>query len=356
MKHKRKKKSINDGAKKVFEGLGGAFVTAGAVAGASYGLSKLLMKYAMDRDAPKFMENGRGAINGSAKKSSKNSAGGENAADIRNKLIEDAAERLIEADHEEVEIHGFDGTRLAGHWFKCENPERVIVAMHGWRSSWARDFCGIGDFLKASGCMVLYADERGQGGSDGDYMSFGVMERHDCVSWAEWAMEKTEGKLPIYLMGVSMGASTVLMASALNLPENVAGIIADCGYTSLRDIWKHVTEKNLHLSYRFHEPAIKRIFYKKLHISEREGSAVDAVKESKVPVLFIHGSDDMFVPVEMTYENYKACTAPKSLLIVPGAGHAMSYFTEPEKYGNALAAFWKKCDNIPVLSEDKNNM
>ena len=255
-------------------------------------------------------------------------------------------EELAGKELEEVEIESFDGTRLVGHWYPCENAEKVIVAMHGWRSSWYKDFGALSEYWHKRGCSVVFAEQRGQNKSGGEVMSFGILERRDCVEWAKWAQEKTEGKLPIYLMGVSMGAATVMMASCLELPENVKGIIADCGYTSPHDIWGSVTQNRFHIPYVLCRDRAERICLKRVKEGARAHTCPNALKNSKVPVMFVHGSDDKFVPIEMTYENYKACTADKRLLIVPGAEHGMSYMTDPEKYQEAMELFWKGCESV----------
>ena len=207
--------------------------------------------------------------------------------------------------------------RVSGHWQPCENAERVIIAMHGWRSSWYKDFGMISDFWRENHCSVLYVEQRAQGESEGEYMGFGLIERYDCLDWIRWANAHGCSRLPIYLCGVSMGASTVLMAAGLELPENVHGVMADCGYTSAHDIWKHVVKHNLHISYGGITASIASdICKKKINCGPKEYSCVEAMRNCKVPVLFVHGTDDHFVPIEMTYENYKACAAPKRLLVV----------------------------------------
>lgn len=256
-----------------------------------------------------------------------------------------AACKLEQSTCETVEIAAHDGTKLVGHWLSCENAKRVIIAMHGWRSSWTRDFGMIADFLHESGCSVLFAEQRGQNNSGGAYMGFGLMERYDCLDWARWINERTGAELPIYLCGVSMGASTVLMAGGLELPENVHGIIADCGYTSPHAIWKHVAENNLHLHYDdFVSGLANDICREKISIGSKDYSCTDAMANCKVPVLFVHGTDDDFVPIEMTYENFKACAAPKRLLVVPGAGHGMSYALDKAHYEQTLLQFWSEFD------------
>lgn len=258
--------------------------------------------------------------------------------------VQQAGQRLSAKPHTVIQIQSRDGIRLTGHWMPAQRPKRIVVAMHGWRSAWDNDFGMIADFLLQNDCSVLFAEQRGQGRSGGNYMGFGLMERYDCLDWVNWVNEETGGALPVYLCGISMGASTVLMASGLELPQNVRGILADCGYTSAVDIWKHVA-KTLHLSYGICGKPAGRLARKRLQMAMDAESCPQALARCRVPVLFVHGTDDRFVPVEMTYENYKACAAPKRLFIVPGAEHGMSYLIDPKGYESAVKAFWAEFDD-----------
>jgi fermentation-respiration switch protein FrsA (DUF1100 family) len=254
----------------------------------------------------------------------------------------EAGDALRQKDTEEVEIKSRDGLRLIGHWYPCENAKRVIIAMHGWRSAWYIDFGMLSDFWHKEGCSVLFAEQRAQNNSDGEYMSFGYMERYDCLDWIHWVNERTVRKYPVYLAGISMGASTVLMTSGLDVPDNVKGVVADCGFTSAYDIWCHVVKKNMKIPCGVFDRVIDRSCKMKLRINAKGITAITAMQKTKIPILFIHGTDDTFVPIRMTYENYKACSAPKELLVVPGAIHAQSYDKEKEKYEAAIRDFWEK--------------
>lgn len=260
------------------------------------------------------------------------------------RLRNETGERLRQMDSEAVETLGRGNVKLVGHWFAHPQPRRVIVAMHGWRSSWCKDFGLVIDFWLENGCSVLLAEQRGQGGSGGEYMGFGLLERHDCLAWVNWVNDRVSSSLPVYLCGVSMGAATVLMAAGLELPGNVRGIIADCGYSSPEAIWRHVAKDNLGLSYGTRSARANELCRKKIQVGIGDYSCVDAMAECEVPVLFVHGTDDRFVPIEMTYENYKACVAPKRLFVVPGAGHGMSYVLDPKGYQDAMLRFWKDFD------------
>lgn len=309
--------------------LAGATALAGGTAALT---TRYLMRMAFAREEPKLMKKAGGVISGSLVDE-----------DLHRSQTE-AAEKLEADAAETVEIIAADGTRLTGHWYPCEKPQRIVIAMHGWRSSWSRDFGMIAGFMHDSGCSVLFAEQRGQNNSGGDYMGFGVSERYDARDWVSWIIRKRSDTLPIYLCGVSMGATSVLMAANLGLPANVRGIIADCGFTSPDEICRHVAEDNLHLAYGLRERFISYAYNKRNKSGSFDCSTIDALRETKTPVLLIHGTEDHFVPIEMTYRNYIACAAPKRLLIVPGAGHGMSYLVDKDGYEAAVKSFWKEFD------------
>lgn len=243
---------------------------------------------------------------------------------------------------EKLTLTARDGTKLTGHLFRHKAAKRTVIAMHGWRSSWSKDFGMLADFLFENQCNVLFAEQRAQGNSEGSHITFGLLERYDCLDWVHLLNRLGFADLPIYLMGFSMGATTVLMCGGFSLPENVKGIIADCGFTSPADIWKHVARRKMHLTYGpLQRRLVKSMCRNVLRADPDSYSCARALQNCRVSVLFVHGAEDRFVPVEMTYENYKACVSPKQLLIVPGADHGMSYPTEPDRYRAALLQFWQ---------------
>ena len=319
--------------KMLLVGTGAAATAMTALTAGSYALSGYLLHMALDRQLPHGLEKSRARLTGES-------------ADftLLMEQLSISAHKLHGCGCATVHLTARDGTPLVGHWYENPNPKRILVAMHGWRSGWDQDFGFIAPFLHRAGCSVLYAEQRGQNASGGEHMTFGLLERQDCLDWANWVAAHTVPNLPVYLVGISMGATTVLMAAGLDLPPQVKGIVADCGFTSPHAIWQHVAEHNLHLNYSLHSPWVERLFKRRLQLSPREASTTEALAKSRVPVLLIHGSDDAFVPVTMTYENYKACVSPKELLIVPGAGHGMSYLTEKDRYEAVLLDFWQKYD------------
>ena len=321
-------------SKYLIAGASAAVAGVAAVGAAAYASTKQLVKIAMDRQQPKLMD----------REKTRDQIRGYLNCDAFLDGMMAGAEKLETTPHHTVTISSYDGQSLVGHWFECEKPQRIIIAMHGWRSCWSTDFGTIAPFWHENGCNVLYAEQRGQGSSGGAYIGFGMMERYDCIQWIQWVNSHWGQELPIYLAGVSMGATTVLMTADLELPPNVRGIMADCGFTSAHDIWKHVAENNLHLSYHIHGSVADQLCREKIQMGTRDCSTVDSLKKSRVPILLVHGTNDHFVPVDMTYANYQACTAPKTLVIVPGADHGMSYFMEKDRYEQAMLDFWKSWD------------
>ncbi len=254
-------------------------------------------------------------------------------------------ETLSQMHLETIGITAQDGTKLIGHLYRHPKACRTIVAMHGWRSDWKRDFGMIANFWHQNNCNVLYVEQRAQGESGGEYMGFGMLERYDCLDWVHHLCRNGFADKPMYLAGVSMGGATVLMSAAFDLPPNVKGIMADCAFTSAQDIWKHVAKNNMRMAYTgLHALIANDICKRKIQLGSADFTTTQAMKESRVPVLFIHGTDDCFVPVEMTYENYKACAAEKRLFVVPGADHGMSYFVDPKGYQTVMQNFWKDYD------------
>ncbi|MBQ4240848.1 MAG: alpha/beta hydrolase [Oscillospiraceae bacterium] len=305
-----------------------ALIGAGAAfTAASYALTDYILRKALDRNAGKLPNTDTSKMK-----------------DDPYARFKGPGQQLRNTPHERVEITSHDGLKLVGHWFEHEEPKRVILAAHGWKASWYRDFGYSYPFLKSENCSVLYIEQRSQGESEGRYLGFGLLERFDIIDWLGWLEERCGTEIPIYLAGISMGATSVLMASGEELPPNVKGIIADCGFTSPTEIWKHVAREGMHLPFLITDLYSRILCKRMIGVSPASYSTVDALRKNKVPVLFIHGQDDSFVPVSMTKENYEACAAPKEIMIVPGAIHGMSYAVAKEAYEEKERQFWARYD------------
>ncbi len=243
-------------------------------------------------------------------------------------------------------VESYDGLRLHAQFVPRRNARGTVLFFHGYRSSWAIDFAIALPFYHAQGYNLLITDERAHGASAGRFITFGVRERYDVLSWVTYAGQMLGQEHPLFLAGLSMGATTVLMASCFDFPANVRGIVADCGFTEPYAILKHV----LH-TYLPHLPAGPALAVTgaatrlAAGFGLREASTLDAVAHAKYPILFVHGQADTFVPCRMTQQNYDACSSPKQLVLVENAEHGRSYLTDRPRVQSALEDFLER--NLP---------
>jgi len=240
---------------------------------------------------------------------------------------------------EDVEITSFDGLKLRGKFYEYAPGAPVELMFHGYRGCAERDLPGGVQRCFRVGRSALVVDQRASGRSDGNTITFGVKERKDCLGWIDFLIEKFGPDVKIILTGISMGAATVMMAGGEDLPENVIGILADCGYSSQKEIiLKTIKEMGLppKLSYPFAKLAAK--LFGRFDLEET--SPVEALKKCKVPVIFYHGESDDFVPCDMSRACFEACASRKKLVTIPGAGHGLSYAVAPETYIETLKEFF----------------
>ena len=252
-------------------------------------------------------------------------------------MISDA----LEIPYKEAVVTSYDGLRLFGKCYIASSDAPWLIMLHGYRSGAERDFCGGLKFGIDSGFNVLLVDQRAHGKSEGKCLTFGIKERYDCLTWINYVISQAGGSCKIALYGMSMGAATVLMAAGSGLPKNVACIVADCGYTAPKAIIKKVIRE-------MHYPVFPTYALVRLGgmlfggFDIEEYSAVQAMEKCDIPVLFIHGDDDRFVPCDMGRENHRHCRAEgKKLLIVPNAGHGMSYMSDKRAYLGTVSEFLK---------------
>ena len=241
--------------------------------------------------------------------------------------------------HETMTVRSFDGLTLTGKYYEYAPGAPIELMFHGYRGSAERDLSGGVQRCFLLGHSALIVDQRCSGGSDGTVITFGIHEHKDCLVWVEPMLMRFGPEVRIILTGISMGAATVMMAAGCDLPDNVVGVLADCGYTSPKDIiCTVITQMGLppKLSYPFVKLGAK-IFGR---FDPEETSPAEALKRAKVPVIFFHGETDDYVPCCMSEENYRFCASRKKLVTVPGAGHGLSYPTDPEGYLNALREFF----------------
>ena len=276
---------------------------------------------------------------------------------------------LDQRPHENLSILSSDGLKLTGRLYlsqaepdpaivnaaadgqtpagsdrsAADSPRPCIIGCHGYKSAALRDFYGVAPRLLDKGLNVLLIDERGQGPSEGDAMTFGVREAEDIVLWADEMVERFGKETPLALFGISMGASAVLLASdpVRGLPPQVRAVIADCPFSSAEAIMREVIRGNgqsEELTYRLTEASAR--LYARLDLNRADVRR--AVSRTGLPVLLIHGEEDKYVPCHMSRTLKEANPECVELHTFPGAGHARSYLTDPERYDGIVSAYLER--------------
>lgn len=237
---------------------------------------------------------------------------------------------------EEVSILSFDGLKLYGRYY-TNNSDKTVILVHGYRSNGKHDFSGALKFYYDYGFNVLLIDQRSHGKSEGRLITFGVKESFDVKDWAEFINKKYNPK-QIVLSGVSMGGGTVAFALKRGLPKNVKCVISDCGFTSPEAIIRKVGYDRFKINAKFYMPFLNAMTHIFGRFSIYE-STVDALKDNKIPIIFIHGEKDNFVPVEMSREALKAAGQNGKGIFVKEADHGLSYLVETERVTSEITDF-----------------
>ncbi len=249
------------------------------------------------------------------------------------------AQETDRMEHRPMEVTTPDGLTLRGNLYALSPDAPVEILFHGYRGFAQRDMCGAVQRCFAVGHSALLVDQRAAGHSDGHVITFGVKESRDVFLWIEAVAALYGADHPVYIGGVSMGATTVLLAAGQGLPPQVKGVLADCGYSRAKDIIKKVI-RQLKLPADLLYPLVRlgALLYGGFDPDRADATA--AMARCRVPVIFFHGDADAFVPYEMSEENYAACTARKRLVITPGAGHGLCYPADTTAYEQEVMAFY----------------
>ena len=261
---------------------------------------------------------------------------------------------------EAVETVSFDGLRLTGRYLHFSDISPTAICFHGWHGTALRDFCGGGPIIRDLGFNLLLVDERAHGNSEGSFQSLGILERRDVLSWIDYAIERSPRKDPkIALYGISMGAATVLMASGMNLPENVKMIAADCPYSSVEAIIKKVSrDRGLPSDASWIAARLSAKMWG--GFDPKETDCMVQTANCRLPILLIHGAADKFVPCDMSLEIFDAAvTGNRAKMkeysdlrqvaehsgveirreVFPDAGHGISYLVDTPRYQKVLKDF-----------------
>ena len=244
------------------------------------------------------------------------------------------------ANKKDVYLKSSDGLNLYGAKVSKGKRKKWMILVHGFSATHISVLHQAYKFYEL-GFNILLIDLRAHGNSEGKYIGMGVLDSNDLVSWIK-KLDKIEKPTTIGLYGISMGAATVMMSLGEKLPDSVSFAIEDCGYSSVFEVFKYQMKMMFNLpSFPFlniAESWCKTIAKYDFHTK----TSLTALAKTKIPVLFIHGTKDTFVPYQMLEENYDVCAAKKEKLIIHGAKHGASETKEPELYWKIIDKFTKK--------------
>lgn len=260
---------------------------------------------------------------------------------IKNKFTpeEKYMEWLTSSSVTQVKVGSFDGLKLCAYNVHNHEDNRYMILVHGISSDKTLMYERAYEFDKL-GYNLLIIDQRSAGDSEGQYCTYGFKESQDLQIWINYLCQKY-ADVKICLYGISMGAATIMMASAYELPENVKCLIEDCGYSSLKEELAYIIRKD----YKLALPGpVLNIIEKKM--KERFGMSFDDIspknilESNEIPILFIHGEKDEVVPFDMAKICYNHNKGIKKYYAVEDAGHIEAY-KDPDYYKN-LDVFMKE--------------
>ncbi|GIP28846.1 alpha/beta hydrolase [Paenibacillus sp. J23TS9] len=256
---------------------------------------------------------------------------------------------------ETLHLQAEDGLSLTGYYIPSAEPsDRTVVLVHGYYSQ-GREMGAFAKLYHEMGFHVLMPDNRGHGQSGGSYIGFGWPDRRDIIRWIGYVVKRSGPQTQMLLHGVSMGGATVLMTSGEKLPEQVKCIVSDCAYTSIKDILTYQLKQMYKLPPFPLLPITSLMSKLRAGYFFGEGSALKQVAMTKLPILFIHGDKDTFVPFEMVNRLAAAAGGEKELYVVPGAVHANAYFMDKKSYRERIGRFASRYLGVALADQKRSS-
>lgn len=245
--------------------------------------------------------------------------------------------------YKEYAIQSFDGLTLRAKFFECKPGAPIELMFHGYKGNAERDLNGGVERCLRLGHSALLIDHRGAGFSDGNVITFGILEKRDALRWVEFAVKEFGEDAKLILTGISMGAATVMMTAGEDLPPQIQYVLADCGYTSPKEIISKVMrDMKLPPALLYPCATLGAKLFGRFNLNE--DSPMEAMARCKVPVVFAHGDTDDFVPYDMSVRLCEVCTGRhKKLVTIKNAGHGLAFPVGRDEYVNALKEFKREC-------------
>ena len=258
------------------------------------------------------------------------------------KMNDEGRKFLKTLEVEEIYMTSFDGLKLHAYVYKKPGTKsnKYLLGMHGFRSNPFHEYAHYAKYYIDLGFNLVFPHERGHYKSEGKYISMGMNEKIDAKDWCHYLVKKYGEDIQILMQGLSMGAATVASASNLDLPPQLIGIIADCGYYSYKVQTGFVLKNMLKVNTKNLVKYLSKFLKRKTGVDLEAPTALDAVKEAKVPIMFAHGEKDEIVPFDNVLKLYEACGSKKILLTNKDANHVETMARDPEKYFKTIVDFF----------------
>lgn len=242
-------------------------------------------------------------------------------------------------EKEDVWIQSHDGYALHGYFIPNQKANKVVISFHGYNTE-ARKEYPLHHSYYQEGYTVLIVDQRGVGQSKGRFITMGLLERFDCLRWIDYVINRYDGDVEILLEGLSMGASTVMMAAQDIRAPQVKGMIVNCGFDSCSEQLEHTVTKLMHLP-GFPVMHTVRLYAKLLAKYDMDAiTASESLAKSDIPILMFHGAKDGFVPyrnLAQIFPHIKA--AHKRMIPCEHAAHGIARFEDRELYEREIHRF-----------------
>ena len=253
-------------------------------------------------------------------------------------------EKLLSMDSEKLEIKSKDNNELIGYLFKQNvNNKKLIILVHGWHTDAFMNVSRFGKmYFEDQSFDILIVYNEAHYPSNGNIIGFGVNDSYNVIKWINHINEMYPNKYTIYLHGVSMGASSCLFSYKYQLPSNVMGIIVDSGFSNVHNQLKYSAQMRYGRNFNLVLKLIRNKIKRNLKYDIVSENVLDIINNYNIPIMFIHGKEDLVVPVNMTIKMYESYKGPKKLLLVDGAGHIDACRVDPIKYKEEIYEFINK--------------
>ena len=251
-------------------------------------------------------------------------------------MVHNMIQALLGVPYEDAYIKSYDKLQLHARVYENKNSNKLVIMFHGYRGTAIRDFSGGAKLMIDSGYNVILVDQRAHGLSKGHNITFGNREKHDVLSWIEYGKNRFGEDKELTLVGISMGAATILFASK-DIPGSIK-LICDCPYTTEKEIIKN-TIKNMKLPVVLFYPFVNLSSILFSHASLNKDDAPKTVKECNHKILIIHGDKDSIVPYQFTYSLYEENKDKIQYELFPNTEHGVSFVTDTPRYKKIVTDF-----------------